>query len=339
MTTIAVCTSTPGYNLALAKLSHWAKKQGWRVEQLKDIRPFDGFQYDIVAISVVFSWDLPLAFEWGRQIKTELWMGGPAVSANVSLVRKQLPQALITSGPDSRFEREIGDYEWSRWGRGCSVGCWFCIVPKIDGDQFIEYPETSASRVIIDDNIIRYSREHQERIVEKNLEAGTQKIDLMSGFDPAVFEQWHFDLYSKLDLLYWRTAYDTVDEAPQVERLLRLLKEQGISRNRIPVYMLGGAEPFETSMERAQQIITWGGEPRIQMYKPLNYLKPRHEPWIHPKFDWTYEQAVNFPRYWYSYRWRSESWQTWFNRQGLRAPLSVSAPGVVQQLPLIEVTP
>lgn len=312
---VAILSSTPGYNLGLDKLAHWGESQGWTVEQLPDLRPLDGHLYDLIAISVIFSWDLPKALAWGQQVACELWMGGPAISANAHYVQRQLPHAKITIGPDPRFERQSGDYKWVRWGRGCSVGCWFCIVPKIDGTAMLEYVESTPARVIVDDNIIRYTREHQERIVEQTLQAGCTKIDINSGFDPAVFDLWHYQLYNKLDLQYWRTAYDTLDEGPQVERMLALLREHGVSSRRIPVYMLAGAEPFEQSMMRARQIVAWGGEPRVQMFKPLNWMSARSEAWMHPKYGWTRRQTVNFPRYWYSYRWRTETWEDWLARQ------------------------
>lgn len=311
---IGLISSTPGYNLGLAKLASWARKMGWEVEMLTEVNPFDGLLYDVIAISVIFSWDLPRAIQWGQFAKV-LWMGGPAVSANAHYVQQQLPHAQISIGADDRFERETGDFKWTRWGRGCAVGCWFCIVPKIDGKTAIEYPDSHPARVIVDDNILRYSWQHQERIVEQTLASGLKRIDINSGFDPAVFEQKHFDLYKKLDLQYWRTAYDTLQEGQQVKQMLTILRENKVSSRQIPVYMLAGAEPFEQSMERARQIVTWGGEPRIQMFKPLNWLKTRQEAWVHPKWNWTRRQVINFPRYWYSYKWRSETWDTWLERQ------------------------
>lgn len=312
---VAALSASPGYNLGIEKLTQWARSQGWTVDRLADFRPLDGFAYDLVVISAIFSWDLGTALSWAQSAQGELWMGGPAISANAHYVQRLLPHAQITIGPDQRFERQPGQYRWVRWGRGCSVGCWFCIVPKVDGEAMVEYTDSCPARVIVDDNIVRYSQAHQERIVEQTLRANLRRIDINSGFDPAVFTQWHYDLYSQLDLQYWRTAYDTLSEGPQVERMLGLLSEMAVTSRRIPVYMLAGAEPFEQSMMRARQIVAWGGEPRVQMFKPLNWMGRRSDPWVHPKHGWSQRQVVNFPRYWYSYKWRSETWDTWLDRQ------------------------
>lgn len=64
-------------------------------------------------------------------------------------------------------------------------------------------------------------------------------------------------------------------------------------------------------MWRAQKVVEWGGEPRIQTMKPSTWLEPRHRVWINPRHDWTPELSVNFPRYWYSYAWRRVSWDEW----------------------------
>jgi hypothetical protein len=58
-----------------------------------------------------------------------------------------------------------------------------------------------------------------------------------------------------LDLLCWRAAHDTPEEATDVERTIRLLRVDGVSSRRIPVDMLAGAEPCEVSMDHARQIV------------------------------------------------------------------------------------
>jgi hypothetical protein len=313
--TIGIISASKGYNLGLAKLATWAKYSGVQVIQMPDIRPMDSFAIDVLAISVVFSWDLDKACRWANSVTCEVWIGGPAVFANHRWISQNAPHAKLQRGIDPRFERETGHFKRVRWGRGCNVGCWFCIVPKMDGKVMIEYPDTVPAQVIIDDNILGYSAAHQERIVETTLMADFDRVHIESGFEPSIFSQWHFDLYNQLPMKAWRLAFDEMKEADAVRNAMTLLRDNGVRSRAIQVYVLSGASPFADCMERAQLIVKWGGEPRVQMYRPLTWRGDPKEKWIHPKYDWTPRLITNFPRYWYSYKWRSESFDSWLARQ------------------------
>lgn len=315
MQTIGIISASKGYNLGLAKLAIWAKRTGMSVLSLADVRPMDGFFIDVLAISVVFSWDLNKAIRWANSVTCEVCMGGPAVFANHRWIKRQAPHVKLQRGIDPRFEHQTGNFQRARWGRGCTVGCWFCIVPKMDGRVMVEYPDTTPARIIVDDNILGYSTAHQERIVEKTLAAGYDRVHIESGFEPRFLSQWHIDLYSQLPMKTWRLAFDEMKEADAVRSAMALLRDNGIRSRAIQVYVLSGASPFADCMERAQLVVQWGGEPRIQMYRPLTWRGDPQKKWIHPKFDWTQRLAINFPRYWYSYKWRSEPWDRWLARQ------------------------
>ena len=110
---------------------------------------------------------------------------------------------------------------------------------------------------------------------------------------------------------YWRIAFDERREWKEVKSAIQLLRANGIPQHEIFCYVLAGNESFEDCMWRAERVVKWGGEPRIQMMKPLTWLHPRKEVWINPAKNWTQEQAVNFPRYWYSYAWRRIGWEEW----------------------------
>jgi len=303
--------SSPGYNLGLDKLRTWLRHQGWEVTfnpLLNAVAP----DYDLYAFSAVFTWDLPPLVEAIRSAppRAEKWIGGPAPSSMPSWVEEQTGIGPA-EGPDPRFERQPGEYKWCRTTRGCPVGCYFCIVPKIDGTTMIEYDDFVPAPVVVDDNILRSSWRHQEFVVERLAGAGFNSIDFNSGFEPLFLEQKHIDLYGRLPLKYWRVAFDELKEAREVEAAIKLLRANGIPPKKIFCYVLAGNEPFSDCLWRAQKVVEWGGEPRIQMMKPLNWLRPRQDLWINPKHGWTVEQSVNFPRYWYSYAWRRVTWSEW----------------------------
>jgi hypothetical protein len=302
---------SPGYNLGLDKLGVWLRSLGWTTVQNSSPMPL-ATGFDLYCFSAVFTWDLPALVDAVKSVPTgrEIWIGGPAPSAIPAWVEQETGIQPVV-GPDPRFERQRGSFKWCRTTRGCPVGCYFCIVPKIDGTTMIEYSDFDPAPVIVDDNILRSSWAHQQLVVDRLLEAGFKSIDFNSGFEPLFLEQKHVDLYGQLPLKHWRIAFDELKEWREVRKAIRLLRANGVPQKRIFCYVLAANEPFEACMWRAQKVVEWGGEPRIQMMKPLNWLLPRNQTWINPKHDWTPEQSINFPRYWYSYAWRRVSWDEW----------------------------
>jgi hypothetical protein len=309
--TALLTACSPGYNLGLDKLGTWLRSLGWKVafNPLTNAVP-GGF--DLYAFSVIFTWDLPALALAVKAVPSgaDSWIGGPAASAMPTWVEEHTGVVPIV-GPDPRFERQQGEYKWCRTTRGCPVGCYFCIVPKIDGTTMLEYPDFNPAPVVVDDNILRSSWRHQRLVVERLAAADFKSIDFNSGFEPLFFEQKHVDLYGQLPLKYWRIAFDEIKEAPEVERAIRLLRANDVPSKKIFCYVLAGNEPFADCLWRAQKVVEWGGEPRIQMMKPLTWLQPRKAVWINPKHDWTQELSINFPRYWYSYAWRRVEWEDW----------------------------
>ena len=301
--------STAGYNLALAKMGNWLGREGWEV--LYEREPF-GVEADRFAFSVIFSWDVPKMIQQVNWVKgrAEVEIGGPAMT-HLHTVVERATGIKPHIGPDFRFEEEPGDYPLIRTSRGCSVGCWFCPVTKMDGAMVRLYPDCSLPDAqgcaIVDDNFAETPDSHQETIVDR-MAGRYRNVDLNSGIEPRSWRSGMFDRLARLPLVAWRTALDEVEEADAVERLLAEWRAHGIRRSKIWVYVLiGGKEPFEQAKWRADRVIEWGGEPRVQPFKPLTWLKPRSEPFISK--GWTREQIVNLPRYYYGYYWRHMSFE------------------------------
>jgi hypothetical protein len=302
---------SPGYNLGIDKLKAWLRENGWTTVVARQITPALG-DFELYCFSAVFTWDLPRLVELTTQVPQgkATWIGGPAPSAMPGWVKEKTGVDPVI-GPDPRFERQRGSYKWCRTTRGCPVGCYFCIVPKIDGKTMLEYDDFDPAPVVVDDNILRSSWRHQELVVEK-LEASKFKfVDFNSGFEPLFLEQKHIDLYGRLPIEFWRVAFDERSEWKEVRRSIKLLRANGITKRRISCYVLAGNESFADCMWRAKKVVEWGGEPRIQMMKPLNWLQPRSTVWISPKYDWDHARTINFARYWYSYAWRRMKWGEW----------------------------
>jgi hypothetical protein len=297
---------SPGYNLGLAKLADYLTAQGWQVARASQVYPLTD-DVDLYALSVVWSWDVPRLIELTRRVPRgrATWIGGPGITALAEYIARETGIRPVV-GPDARFEHQPGHYAQTRTTRGCPVNCAFCIASKMDGREIREYRDFNLAPVIIDDNILRASWEHQEHVVARLAAQYTARacVDFNSGFDPAVFTRAHYDLYSRLPLKTWRLAFDDEREADDVERMIRLLRTRGVPQNKIAVYVLIGFNDTPPhSLARARRVIEWGGEPRVQAYRPLTWLDAR-TPFVNARLGWDAETVTAMPRYFYGYHWR-----------------------------------
>jgi hypothetical protein len=305
--------STRYYNRGLAAYAYWLRDHGYTVEissREPDLFNLDGALF---AFSAVFTWDLPRLVGWVNRVKDfgDVRIGGPAVSAMPRYVQQQTGIAPFV-GVDMRFERQPGLYKMTRTSRGCPVGCSFCIVPKIDGTAMIEYPDFSPAPVIMDDNILACSIEHQERVIERTLAQGYRVVDMNSGFEPHYFTPEAFERFRRLPLKFWRLGFDEVSEEAAVKEMMRLLRESGISSRNIRVYCLIGNESFDECHYRAEKIIEWGGEPHVQPLIPLNALEKR--PVVQRRYGWTEQRLADFARYYTRWLWRKPGRSfDWYN--------------------------
>ena len=92
---------------------------------------------DLVALSVIFSWDSPKAREVALRMKdhSEVWCGGPGAFASKNWWHQETGLA-IHSGLCWAFERQRGRYQMAFASRGCAVGCSFCVIPCLEGRDF-----------------------------------------------------------------------------------------------------------------------------------------------------------------------------------------------------------
>lgn len=104
---------------------------------------------DEVHISVTFTYDIPkaeqLAEEWGK-IGIPVKLGGPAYN---------LPGGDFIPGLYLKKGYIITS-------RGCPNKCWFCSVPKREGNQIRELPITEGFN-LLDDNLLAYGYVQRSR--------------------------------------------------------------------------------------------------------------------------------------------------------------------------------
>lgn len=236
---------------------------------------------DTAYLSVAFTWKLDEAWSKALYYKAlgyKVRAGGPGIFTrkhyltDVAEIGGEIPDAVARHNPMATFA-----------SRGCPVGCWFCIVPKMEGKAFTLLDDFEPRPVLCDNNLSALPPEYQDHIVHRYQQAGVPLIDANSGFEPRTFDDEVLARWTPINKGPWRFASDDAPDSPHVERVMKMLDRHGISSRRRQVYTMIGAEPFDACMERIQRVIAMGGEPYAQPFMKLNTLVYRP----HVRFDWT----------------------------------------------------
>lgn len=251
---------------------------------------------DTAYLSVAFTWKLQDAYQravYWRSLGYNVRAGGPGIFtrkhflADVAEIGGDIPDAVAQHNPNATIA-----------SRGCPVGCWFCIVPKMEGKQFTLLPEFPVRPILCDNNLSGLPADYQDFIIDRYVSAGVPLMDANSGFEPRSFDDDVFNRWKVINKGPWRFAYDDQQERGYVERVMKMLRE--VSPRRKRVYVLIGNEPFASCMDRIREVIAWGGEPHVQPYMKLNALE--REPY--PRFDWNKQllrdvaRWANSPQIW-----------------------------------------
>lgn len=316
---LVVNCSAPHYNLGAAKLSDWLRSEGHAVTEAAGDPGMFALGYDLVALSVIFSWHAPIAREIALRVKSHaaVWAGGPGLYALHGWWEKETG-LKVHRGLDQRFDRQRGEYRSTFASRGCPVGCAFCIVPSIEGSTFSFDPDFQPAPTLSDNNLSALPVEYQEHIIRRYRESGIRLEDAESGFEPRAFDEGTYRRWSPLiGSGPWRFALDEMVELEDVRLMMALLSEVRNPRRK-RVYVLAGNEPFEACYERAQKVLEWGGEPWVQPVMRLNTLEKR--PWV--RHDWTERSLRDFARYYNRRTWKYARLAEYSNRKGEAPPFA-----------------
>ena len=234
---------------------------------------------EAINLSVVFTWDADRAYEraiFWRNLGRRVRIGGPGVFVGAKDLREvaevggESPDAVRRHNPDATFA-----------SRGCPVGCWFCIVPAMEGRTFSEIEDFVPRPILCDNNLSALLPEYQDHIVSRYQKECIPLLDANSGFEPATFSDEVYNRWRTINKGPWRFAFDEDKERADVRRVMDMLKTVNSRLKR--VYVLIGNEPMEQCLDRIKSVLSWGGEPHVQ---PLMKLNARHKvPWV--RHDWT----------------------------------------------------
>ena len=161
-------------NLALMKISAYHKSLGDTVEW---VFPIEQKHYNKVYISKVFTHtadvNMPISVN-------EIITGGTGFS-----ITKKLPDFIDCLNPDYSIYPKV-DYAIGFLTRGCPNNCYFCVVPKKEGNihpyntwQEIKRPDSNKI-VFMDNNVLasEYGLNQIKEMIGQNI-----KIDFNQGLD------------------------------------------------------------------------------------------------------------------------------------------------------------
>jgi hypothetical protein len=307
------------YNLGARKLADWLGGEGYAVEYVDGDPGIWAYGHDLVCLSAVFSWHVPVARDIAVRVgpSSEVWAGGPGFAE--PRVRAWFEAETGVSphrGLDARFERQRGDYRMTFASRGCPVNCWFCVVPRIEGKTFTLDWEFAPAPVLCDNNLSALPVEFQEHIISRYRETGAALVDANSGFEPRAFDGGTYERWRAILRGPWRFAFDEMGEAEDVRRMMGILGE--VSPRRKQVYVLVGNEPIAACYERARKVIELGGEPYCQPVIKLDALTK--QPWV--RHDWTAGLLRDFARYFNRRLWRWVPLAVYSDRAGEPPPFA-----------------
>lgn len=244
---------------------------------------------DTAYLSIAFTWLLDDAWRrarWYKELGYRVLAGGPGLFtrkhylADVAELGGSYPDAIYRHNPLATFA-----------SRGCPVGCFWCIVPKMEGKEFTEFPDFQVRPILCDNNLSALPTDYQEYIVKRYEAAGVPLLDANSGFEPAKFDDETLARWGRVNKGPWRFGYDKSARTDDLERVMKLLHRYPAKRKR--PYVMIGTEPVAECLDRINRVIGWGGEPHVQAYIKLNSLTK--EPNV--RYDWTPQLLTDMRRW------------------------------------------
>lgn len=275
----------------MTSLSEMKRKNGGWSES--HIATWTEYNTSTAYISCVFSWDLAKAKRLAKYYRSRgfrVRAGGPAVTMNpdaldgIAELGGQI-DALSRHNPDATFT-----------SRGCIRKCAFCAVPKIEGD-LVELDDWAPKRLVCDNNLLACSRAHFDRVIDclKNIKG----IDFNQGLDARLLTKHHAERIRELDLYRARLSWDNVQLESRFMRAWAMLRNAGIPKRSIAVYVLIGFNDTPEDAEyRLRTVRDLGGYPNPMRYQPVGAMQKND--YVAP--GWTNDQLQAFVRYWSSLR-------------------------------------
>jgi hypothetical protein len=152
--------------------------------------------------------------------------------------------------------------------RGCPNNCWFCRVPKVEG-QLREYPIHGGFNVC-DDNLLACSDDHVKGVFDM-LDGQKERPVFTGGLEAARLKEWHVEGIRKLGVHHMFFAYDTPDDYEPLLAAGRMLQEAGytFASHAMRAYVLIGTpnDTIEKAEKRLVETLRAGFWPMAMLWK------------------------------------------------------------------------
>jgi hypothetical protein len=246
-------------------------------------------------LSVAFTWDLPAVYQraaWQSSMGQRVIVGGPAVSlmpdylSDVAEIGDDWPDALAHHNPMATFT-----------SRGCVRRCSFCAVWRVEG-QLRELDDWPIRPIVCDNNLLACSLKHFDRVIDRL--KPLPNVDVNQGLDARLMTKYHADRLAELKRPMIRLAFDHVSSESSFMAAYEMLREAGITKHQIRVYVLVGYQDTpEDALYRLRLVSDLGIDPNPMRYNPLDSLV--RDSYVGP--NWTDSELTRYVRYLANLRW------------------------------------
>jgi hypothetical protein len=254
---------------------------------------------DDLCISVPFTFDLPavrtrvtqLTFDKPKRIR----VGGPAVKLMPSYLA-DLPMEIGGDYPGvlQRFVPTA-----TRTTTGCLRKCPFCAVPKVEGD-FMELADWPDGNVVCDNNILRASQAHFDRVCDRLAKWG--ECDFNQGLDCRLLTHYHAERLYRINAVC-RLALDNPKTMAAWDFAFERLRKAGVTKKNIMSYALVGfdSDPSE-AWTRCKWIEAHGVKALPMWFHALDTLNKNAVTQKQAGLGWNDKERTEIMGYFYKHR-------------------------------------
>lgn len=241
-------------NIALEKIKLYHTLKGDEVDECRELNMF-GSNYDKIYVSCIFTKNREKALEFKHFFGDKVEIGGTGYD-----LEKTLPKEIDEMKP----KINIGFTT-----RGCIRNCYFCFVPKKEGNlrvvgDIYDFWDTKSKEITILDNNILPLREHFRKIYSQ-IKENNLTVDFNQGLDHRVMTEEQAKMLLDLKHKDFITfAFDDIKYMPTVVRALEILKSLGVKdwQTRWYVYV----SPTHSLKDVMDRIMT------IRKYRQMAYI-------------------------------------------------------------------
>ena len=229
-----------------------------------------------IHISVTFTWDLKEAEQLA-----EAW----AKYGNVKIGGVATGQRGGEFTPGMYLKRG-----YVITSRGCPNHCWFCSVPKREGN--LRELEIKDGWNVLDDNLLACSEAHIKAVFEM-LKRQKERPNFTGGIEAKRLKPWHIELFKSVKPKRIYFAYDTPDDLEPLINAAKLFREaEYSSRDRLSCYVLIGynGDTFAKAEERLKTVLDLGFTPYAMLYR--DYKGETTQEWRKFQRSWLRPAAI-----------------------------------------------